>query len=119
MDLFDGKAVAVVALVASAGVVLLMPHVAVLAGLWAVATVGTQTLQTAVNVDVFSNSATVTLISTVQAFRFIGVAAAPLVVLPLYLGHGAWAYALSAAVLAAAEALQLAFGQRKLPGRLR
>lgn len=122
VDRFGAKAVAVVALVASAGMVLLMPHaphVAVLAGLWAVATVGTQTLQTAVNVDVLSNPATVTLISTVQAFRFIGVAAAPLVVLPLYLGHGAWAYALSAAVLAAAAALQLAFGQRKLPGRLR
>ncbi|QNE89020.1 MFS transporter [Corynebacterium incognita] len=122
VDRFGAKAVAVVALVASAGMVLLMPHaphVAVLTGLWAVATVGTQTLQTAVNVDVLSNPATVTLISTVQAFRFIGVAAAPLVVLPLYLGHGAWAYALSAAVLAAAAALQLAFGQRKLPGRLR
>lgn len=88
---------------------------AVLAGIWAVAIVGTQTLQTTVNVDVLSNPATVTLISTVQAFRFIGVAAAPLVVLPLYLSHGAWTYALSAAVLTAAVALQLAFGQRNSP----
>ncbi len=112
-DRIGTKPVVIVALVLSAIAVLLVPvinTVWLLAALWALATVGTQAVQTAVNVDILNNPATVTLISPVQAFRFIGVAAAPLLILPLYLANGAAAFVVSAACLVIAAILQALFG---------
>ena len=80
------------------------PWVVLVALMWALAVMAAQGVQATVNLAVLSGPGGSSLISTVQAFRFFGSAAAPVLFLPIYLniGHAAFWVAAGALVLAAA-----------------
>lgn len=84
----------------------LAPWVWALALFWAVAIMAGQGLQATVNLAVLGGTGGSSLISTVQAFRFFGTAAAPVVFLPIYTGIGAPAFWVAAAGLLLVAVLQ-------------
>lgn len=82
------------------------PWVWALALIWAVTVMAGQGLQATVNLAVLRGSGGSSLLSTVQAFRFFGTAAAPVVFLPIYTGIGAAAFWVAAAGLLVVAVLQ-------------
>ncbi len=76
--------------------------------MWAAAVMAGQGMQATVNLAVISGPGGSSLISTVQAFRFFGSAAAPVTFLPVYLSIGSgvfWVAAGSLVVAAGAQRL--------------
>ena len=73
---------------------------------WAAAVMAAQGMQATVNLAVINAPGGSSLISTVQAFRFGGSAAAPVLFLPIYLGIGGAAFWVSAAALVLAAVAQ-------------
>lgn len=90
----------------------LAPWVGVVALTWAVAVAAGQGIQATVNLAVINAPGGSSLISTVQAFRFFGSAAAPVLFLPIYLGIGATAFWVAAVALLLAALLQWLNPQR-------
>jgi len=88
------------------------PWVGVAALMWALAVMAAQGVQATVNLAVISAPGGPSLISTVQAFRFFGSAAAPAVFLPVYLGIGPAAFWVAAAALVLAAGAQALNPQR-------
>lgn len=82
------------------------PGVWMLALIWAVTVMAGQGLQATVNLAVIGGPAGSSLISTVQAFRFFGTAAAPVLFLPIYTGIGAAAFWVAAGGLLLVAVLQ-------------
>ncbi|APT85044.1 MFS transporter [Corynebacterium aquilae] len=81
------------------GVIPFAPVVAVAAAGWALAVLAGQGMQMSINMLVLRSPGGASLISTVQAFRFIGVAVAPVVFLPLYLSHPVAAFSMCCGAL--------------------
>lgn len=77
----------------------LAPWVVLVALVWAIAVMAAQGMQATVNLAVLGSPGGSSLLSTVQAFRFFGSAAAPPLFLQIYLGLGAGAFWVSAAAL--------------------
>lgn len=84
----------------------LAPWIWLLTLVWAVTVMAGQGLQAMVNLAVIGGPGGSSLISTVQAFRFFGTAAAPVVFLPIYTGIGGAAFWVSAAALLLVAGLQ-------------
>ena len=70
----------------------------------AAAVAAAQGIQATINLTVIEGPAGSSLISTVQAFRFFGSAAAPVLFLPIYMGVGGAAFWVSSAALVLAAA---------------
>lgn len=86
-----------------------VPWLPVLAVLWAVAGLLAQFLQVGVNALVLTGEANQAgAVSVVQAFRFVGTAAAPLALTPVYHASPVAAFLLPAVLLALVPALALA-----------
>ncbi|AGF71962.1 MFS transporter [Corynebacterium halotolerans] len=97
------------------GVVMLVllpvvPSVWFVALLWGGATLAAQGVQITVNLLVLRSPKGTTMISTVQAFRFFGSSATPVLLLPVYQGHVGWSFWVPALGLVAALALQATVG---------
>ncbi|MDO5670510.1 MAG: MFS transporter [Corynebacterium sp.] len=90
------------------------PWALVAALVWAAAVAAGQGIQATVNLAVINAPGGSSLISTVQAFRFFGSAAAPVLFLPIYLGIGSAAFWVAAAALLLAATLQWVNPQRGL-----
>ncbi|ALC06582.1 hypothetical protein CDES_11045 [Corynebacterium deserti GIMN1.010] len=75
------------------------PWVVLVALLWAAAVAAAQGIQATVNLAVIASPGGSSLLSTVQAFRFFGSAAAPVTFLPIYMAIGSAAFWVSAAAL--------------------
>lgn len=88
------------------------PWVGVAALMWALAVMAAQGVQATVNLAVINAPGGSSLISTVQAFRFFGSAAAPVLFLPIYLGIGQAAFWVAAAALLVAALTQWLNPQR-------
>lgn len=89
----------------------LAPWAWLVALVWAAAVMAAQGMQATVNLAVINGPGGSSLISTVQAFRFFGSAAAPVIFLPIYLGIGPAAFA-----VAAVAVMLVAVGQWLNPG---
>ena len=87
------------------------PWAVLVALLWAVAVASAQGIQATINLTVIEGPAGSSLISTVQAFRFFGSAAAPVLFLPIYTGIGGAAFWVSSAALVLAAAAQWGLGR--------
>lgn len=111
LDRIGARAGVLVGAVAGAVPVALMGVVPWLAGvavLWALAGLLAQFLQVGVNALVLTGEVNQAgAVSVVQAFRFVGASAAPLVLTPVYHGSAAVAFLLPAALLAVVPALVL------------
>ena len=81
---------------------------------WAAAVMAAQGMQATINLAVIRGPAGSSLISTVQAFRFFGSAAAPVLFLPVYVGIGGAAFWVAAAALASVAAAQWGLGRAEL-----
>ncbi|QGU04093.1 MFS transporter [Corynebacterium comes] len=91
------------------------PWVVLVALVWAVAVMAAQGMQATINLAIIQGPAGSSLISTVQAFRFFGSAAAPVLFLPIYVGIGGAAFWVAALALAAAAAAQWGLGRAESP----
>lgn len=94
-DRYGATAVLVVSGVFAAVALFILPiapWVVLVALMWAVAVVAAQGMQATINLTVLQGPAGSSLISTVQAFRFFGSAAAPVLFLPIYTGIGGAAF---------------------------
>lgn len=87
-----------------------MPSVWVVALLWGGMTLAAQGVQITVNLLVLRSPKGNTLISTVQAFRFFGSSATPVLLLPVYQVHVGWSFWVPAVVLAVVLLLQAGVG---------
>lgn len=87
------------------------PWVVLVALVWAAAVMAAQGMQATINLAVIRGPAGSSLISTVQAFRFFGSAAAPVLFLPIYTGVGGAAFWVSSAALVLAAAAQWGLGR--------
>ncbi len=88
----------------------IVPSVWVVALLWGGATLAAQGVQISVNLLVLRSPKGDTLISTVQAFRFFGSSATPVLLLPVYQGNVGWSFWIPALALVAALMLQAIVG---------
>ena len=108
-DKFGVRAVLIVsALIATVTLAVLpiAPWIILVAVLWAISVAAAQGIQATVNLAVIGSPGGSSLLSTVQAFRFFGSAAAPVVFLPIYMGIGSaafWVSAVSLALIAVAQ----------------
>ena len=101
-DKFGVRAVLIVsAVIGSVAMTLLpiTPWVVLVAVLWACAVAAAQGIQATVNLAVIGSPGGSSLLSTVQAFRFFGSAAAPVTFLPIYLAIGSNAFWVTAVAL--------------------
>ncbi|ANE04661.1 MFS transporter [Corynebacterium crudilactis] len=101
-DKFGVRAVLIVsALIGTValGILPIAPWAILVAVLWALSVAAAQGIQATVNLAVIGSPGGSSLLSTVQAFRFFGSAAAPVVFLPIYLGIGSAAFWVSALAL--------------------
>lgn len=101
-DKFGVRAVLVVsALIAAVALatIPISPWVVLVALLWAVSVAAAQGIQATVNLAVIGSPGGSSLLSTVQAFRFFGSAAAPVSFLPIYLAIGSQAFWICAVAL--------------------
>lgn len=73
---------------------------------WSVAVMAGQGLQATINLAVLSGAGGSSLLSTVQAFRFLGTAGAPVLFLPIYTGGGDIVFWIPAAALLLVAVLQ-------------
>ena len=87
------------------------PWVVLVALVWAVAVMAAQGMQATINLAVIQGPAGSSLISTVQAFRFFGSAAAPVLFLPIYVGVGGTAFWVAAVGLLLAAGAQWGIGR--------
>lgn len=86
---------------ASLALLPILPLAAAVAIAWACAVVAAQAMQTAVNIEVLTAPGGASMISTVQAARFFGAAASPVLALPLYSSIGAATFWVAAASIGA------------------
>lgn len=101
-DKFGVRAVLIVSAVIGTIALALLPiapWIIVVAVLWASAVAAAQGIQATVNLAVIGSPGGSSLLSTVQAFRFFGSAAAPVTFLPIYMGIGSGAFWVSAVAL--------------------
>ncbi|AGG67478.1 MFS transporter [Corynebacterium callunae] len=101
-DKFGVRAVLVVsALIAALALacIPISPWIVLVALLWAISVAAAQGIQATVNLAVLASPGGASLLSTVQAFRFFGSAAAPISFLPIYMAIGAQAFWVCAAAL--------------------
>lgn len=101
-DKFGVRAVLIVSAVIGTIALALLPiapWIIVVAVLWAFAVAAAQGIQATVNLAVIGSPGGSSLLSTVQAFRFFGSAAAPVTFLPIYMGIGSGAFWVSAVAL--------------------
>lgn len=105
--LLGGLLVAAVTLVA----LVATPSLILFAVLWGIAVLAAQAVQVGINMLVLRAPGGASMLSTVQAFRFFGNSATPLVILPL-LGVSPWLGFSTAAVILIAAAGMHAVGKR-------
>lgn len=86
----------------------LVPHPALVAACWALAILSVQGMQMCINLAVLRAPGGVSLLSTVQAFRFYGSSITPLVLLPVYLQAANWSFWIPAAAMVGVLVLQAA-----------
>lgn len=89
-----------------------LPSAVALAVFWGVAMTSAQGLQTAVTYSVLRTPGGTAFNSAVLAFRFFGLALTPLLILPIYLQSVTVGFAVPAAVLLTALALQWVLAKR-------
>lgn len=70
----------------------LVPSLWLVAACWALAILAAQGMQTCINLVVLRSPGGVSILSSVQAFRFYGSSITPLVLLPVYLQAANWAF---------------------------
>ena len=70
----------------------LVPSLWLVAACWAFAILAAQGMQTCINLVVLRSPGGVSILSSVQAFRFYGSSITPLVLLPVYLQAANWAF---------------------------
>ena len=70
----------------------LVPSLWLVAACWALAILAAQGMQTCINLVVLRSPGGVSILSSVQAFRFYGSSITPLVLLPVYLQEANWAF---------------------------
>lgn len=83
-----------------------LPWLWLLVASWAVAVMAGQGIQATINLAVLSGVGGSSLLSTVQAFRFFGTAAAPVMLLPIYTGAGDVVFWIPATALLLVAVLQ-------------
>lgn len=86
--LLGSTAVGIVALL----LVPLVPSLWLVAACWALAILAAQGMQTCINLVVLRSPGGVSILSSVQAFRFYGSSLTPLILLPIYLQAENWAF---------------------------
>ncbi|RIJ79077.1 MFS transporter [Nakamurella silvestris] len=98
--------------VATLGLMPVFGSVAAVAVLWALTGVSNQGILVALNSRVLALPGAAGAVSVAQAARFLGTAAAPLLVLPVYRVHPDWGFWLPAMAVAAAAVLVVTSGPR-------
>lgn len=86
----------------------LVPSLWLVAACWALAILAAQGMQTCINLVVLRSPGGMSLLSSVQAFRFYGSSITPLILLPVYLQEENWAFWIPALGLLGVLILQAA-----------
>lgn len=97
------------------GLMPVLPAVAALALLWALVGAANQAALVSLNSKLLSLPDAGGAVSVGQAARFLGTAAAPVLILPIYAWHQAWAFWLPTLVVAMTVVALLVLGSRRRP----